>query len=121
VPMTRTTDSSVSFMRGMLDIARYVETTRHVEIYQSILKDLSNYAYPILSVQADKPVGEFCKYYVSLIRLGFGRQLLFHVYFFAILLLGTRRMENMIAWMKSKLGHTPIIGSVHTGEDTQKR
>jgi abequosyltransferase len=120
VPGTRTIDSSVSFMRGMLEIALYVETTRHVDIYRSILRDLSNYAYPILSVQADKPVGAFFKYYLSLIRIGFGRQLLFHVYFLSILLLGTRRMENVIAWVKRTLGHTPVIGSVYTGNDKRK-
>jgi hypothetical protein len=120
VPRTRTTDSSVSFMRGMLEIARYVETTRHVDIYRRILKDLSNYSYPILSVQADKPIGVFFKYYVSLIKLGFGRQLLFHVYFFSILLLGTRRMENIIAWVKSKMGYTPTLGSVYAGDSKTK-
>lgn len=120
VPQTRTPESSVSFMRGMLEIARYVETTRHVNIYRSILKDLSNYSYPILFFQADKPLGVFFKYYLSLIRLGFGRQLLFHVYFFSILLLGTQRMEKIIAWIKSRLGHTPVIGSVYTGDDKQR-
>jgi hypothetical protein len=73
-----------------------------------------------LSVQADKPVGEFFRYYVSLIRLGFGRQPLFHAYFFAILLLGTQPMERMIAWIKGKLGHTPVIGSVYKGNDKHK-
>lgn len=120
VPQTRTPDSSVSFMRGMLEIARYVEDTRHVDIYRSILKDLSNYSYPILFFQADKPLGTFFKYYLSLIRLGFGRQMLFHVYFFAILLFGTQRMERIIAWIKGRLGHTPNIGSVYTGDDKHK-
>lgn len=119
VPRTRTVESSISFMRGMLDIAQYVEAERHVIIYRPILRDLSNYSYPILSVQADKPVGEFFGYYVSLIRLGFGRQPLFHAYFLAILLLGTQRMERMIAWTKSKFGHTPVIGSVYMGNDKQ--
>jgi abequosyltransferase len=120
VPHTRTIDSSVGFMRGMLDIARHVETTRHVDIYRNILKDLSNYSYPILSVQADKSAWIFFKYYLSLIRLGFGRQPLFHVYFYSILLLGTQRMENIIAWIKRKLGHTPVLGSIYTGDDRQQ-
>jgi abequosyltransferase len=117
VPRTRTIDSSLRFMRGMLAIARYVETTRHVDIYRSILRDLSNYSYPILSVQADKPVDTFFKYYVALIKIGLGRQLLFHFYFFSILLLGTRRMEHIIARIKRTLGHTPVIGSVYRGDD----
>jgi glycosyltransferase involved in cell wall biosynthesis len=119
VPQTRTPESSVSFMRGMLDIARYVEDTRHVEIYRSILKDLSNYSFPLFYFQADKPLGVFFKYYLSLIKLGFGRQVLFHVYFFAILLLGTQRMDQIIAWIKRRLGHTPNLGSVYAGDDKQ--
>ncbi len=117
VPQTRTTESSVSFMRGMLDIAQHVEVARHVNIYQRILKDLSNYSYPFISVQADKPIGEFFRYYVSLIKLGFGRQLLFHLYFFSIVLLGERRMDCVIAWIKRKFGHTPAIGSIYMGDD----
>jgi glycosyltransferase involved in cell wall biosynthesis len=120
VPRTRTVQSSISFMRGMLDIAKYVEAQHHVKVYRAILQDLANYSYPILSVQADKPVSEFFKYYVALIRLGFGQQLLFHVYFFAILLLGTQRMERMIGWSKRKLGHTPVIGSVYQGLPEKK-
>jgi len=120
VPRTRTIESSISFMRGMLEIAQYVESERQVKVYRSILRDLSNYSYPILSVQADKPYAEFFKYYAALIRLGFGRKPLFHAYFLAILILGTKRMEGMIAWIKGKLGHTPVIGSVYQGNEQQR-
>lgn len=120
VPRTRTTESSVHFMRGMLEIARYVENTRHVEIYKSILKDISNYSYPVLAVQAEKPFREFFGYYIELIRLGFGSRFLFHAYFFSILLLGTRRVEKIIALVKRKLGYTPVLGEVYTGVDSRK-
>jgi glycosyltransferase involved in cell wall biosynthesis len=120
VPRTRTTESSVHFMRGMLDIARHVETTRGVAIYKNILKDISNYSYPVLAVQADKSFGEFFGYYVALIKLGFGRHFLFHAYFFSILLLGTGRVERIIAWVKRRLGYTPVLGSVYTGTESRK-
>ena len=117
VPQTRTIDSSINFMRGMLEIAKHVQTTRRVAIYKNILKDLSNYSYPILAVQADKPFLDFFRYYISLIKLGFGRQPLFHIYFFFILLLGVRRMEKIIASIKNHLGYTPVIGSIYAGDD----
>ena len=120
VPRSRTTESSVHFMRGMLEIARYVENTRHVEIYSSILRDISNYSYPVLAVQAEKPLREFAGYYVALIKLGFGRHLLFHAYFFSILLLGTERVEKIIAWIKRRLGYTPVLGAVYTGVENRK-
>ncbi len=120
VPRVRTIESSISFMRGMLEIAQYVEVNRQVKIYRAILRDLSNYSYPILSIQADKSASEFFRYYLSLIKLGFGRQFLFHIYFLAIIMFGTRRLESLIAWIKNKLGYTPVIGPVYMGNDKQK-
>ena len=115
-PRTRTVESSIGFMQGMLKIAHQTELSRNVKIYKKILKDLSNYSYPILAVQADKPLGVFIQYYFSLIRLGFGRQILFHAYFFAILILGVKRMELVISLIKRRLGHTPALGNVYAGE-----
>lgn len=120
VPRTRTTESSIHFMRGMLDIARYVDDMRGIAIYKKILKDISNYSYPVLAVQAEKPFREFFGYYIALIKLGFGRSFLFHAYFFLILFFGTRRVENLIAGIKRRLGYTPVLGSVYTGVEKQK-
>jgi len=120
VPGTRTIESSINFMEGMLNIARSVEVARGINIYKKILRDLSSYSYPILVVQADKPLAMFCRYYLALIKLGLGCRVLFHVYFFSILLLGKNRMENLIAWIKRKLGHTPSLGRLYAGEDSHK-
>ena len=116
VPRTRTVASSVHFMRGMLEIARHVETTRRVEVYQSILKDIANYSYGVLLFQAEKPFRQFFGYYRDLIKLGLGRHLLFHVYFLSLLLFGHRRLGKLFAWIKRKIGHTPVLGAVYTGD-----
>ena len=115
VPQIRTINSSLNFMRGMLEIAKYVHVNRRVDIYESILKDLSNYSYPFLAIQADKSIFSFFKYYLSLIKMGFGKQLLFHIYFFSILFLGRHRMDKLIAFLKKRIGHTPSIGSLYNG------
>lgn len=120
VPGTRTAESSLTFMQGMLKIAHYVEETRSVDIYKPILRDLSNYSYPILAVQAEKPLRVFFNYYLSLIKLGFGCRILFHIYFFSILLLGTERMEKTIAWVKKRFGYTPALGGLYSGEKVNK-
>ena len=117
VPQSRTIESSIGFMRGMLEIAKFVEASRNVKIYNAIVRDLSNYSYPFIAIQADKPTRKFFGYYLELIKLGFGKQFLFHFYFFAILILGANRTENSIAWIKKRLGYTPVIGSVYMGKD----
>ncbi|MFZ5503487.1 MAG: glycosyltransferase family 2 protein [Pseudomonadota bacterium] len=116
VPTEHTPESSLHFMQGMLDIARHVEQTRSVLIYKAILRDIGNYSYPILAIQADKPLPIFLRYYRGLSRMGLWRVPLFHVYLVLILLLGTRRLERLINWVKRRLGHTPAIGKVYQGE-----
>lgn len=115
VPGQQTPESSVYFMRGMLDIARYVQQTRNIAIYKPILRDIANYSYPILAIQACQPFLRFVKYYFSLCQLGLGRNLLFHAYFYSILILGTNRLGKLIQFIKVRLGHTPTLGSISKG------
>lgn len=118
VPSEHTPESSLHFMRGMLDIARHVELARSVNIYRPIVRDIGNYAYPILAIQASKPLGIFTRYAWSLARMGLGRAPLFWAYWFAIVLLGTSRIERMILFLKARLGHTPTLGGIYRGESS---
>jgi hypothetical protein len=118
VPTEHTPESSLHFMRGMLDIARHVENTRGVEIFRPILRDIGNYAYPILAIQAGKPFGVFMRYAWGLARMGLGRSPLFWVYWLAIVLLGTPRIERLILFVKARLGHTPALGGIYRGESS---
>ncbi|ACH38634.1 glycosyltransferase [Citrifermentans bemidjiense Bem] len=115
-PKEQTPESSVHFMKGMLEIARFVEQQRRIPIYNFILRDIANYCYPILAIQAQRPLPVFLNYAVSLGRLGFARHPMFHLWFLALLLLGSRRSAIIICWIKEKLGRTPTIGTVYQGE-----
>ena len=115
VPREHTPESSLHFMRGMLQIARDVEAADGVAIYDRILRDIGNYSYPILSIQHDKPLAVFWRYYRALGRLGFDRVLPFHGYFFALVILGPRAIERIVLLVKKRLGHTPAIGDVYKG------
>ena len=115
VPKDQTIESSVQFMRGMLEIAAVVERERRVPIRQSIVRDIANYSYPILAIQRHRPIGQFVRYWWALSGLGFGRHVLFHGYFIALLLFGTKRMEAVIASIKRRLGYTPALGGIARG------
>lgn len=116
VPTAQTPDSSLHFMQGMLDIARYVEQSRDVEIYRAILRDIGNYSYPILAIQSGKSLGVFVSYCWGLARLGFWKNKMFYLYFIALLFLGSRRVERVLRRIKKRLGHTPVIGNVYRGK-----
>lgn len=116
VPADRTPESSLQFMRGMLDVAAAVEQTRGVVVYRRIVADIANYSYPILAVQAKRPVSVFINYWWQLAKMGFGRNLFFHVYFFALLVFGTKRSDALIAMIKRWIGHTPALGAIFKGK-----
>ena len=116
VPANRTPASSLQFMQGMLDIARSVELGRGVPVYRRIVSDIANYSYPILAVQASKPLSVFASYWWSLARMGFGRAPLFHLYFISLLLLGAKRSDALIAMIKQRVGHTPNLGALFGGK-----
>lgn len=118
VPAEQTPESSLHFMRGMIDIARHVEWVRGVDISRRIIRDIGNYAYPILALQAAKPFNVFMRYAWALARLGPGRSPLFWMYWMGILLLGTSRIERLIIFVKGKLGYTPALGGIYRGESS---
>lgn len=117
-PREQTPESSVHFMAGMLDIARQLERDRGVAVYGRIRSDIGNYSYTVLSIQATRPKRVFVRYAWQLARMGFGRSPMFHAYFLSLLLLGPKRVDRLIGFIKLRLGHTPAIGSVYKGRST---
>lgn len=117
VPREQTSESSVHFMRGMLTIAMAVEVGTGLPVYQPILRDIGNYAYPILSIQAGRSRGEFFVYVYALARLGFWRVPLFHVYAAGLLVFGRRACDRLIVTIKDRIGRAPKIGRVYSGKE----
>ena len=112
VPQDQTPDSSLHFMRGMLDIAAAIEQERRISVYRRIVADIATYSYPILSIQAHRPLGIFIRYWWRLALMGFGRYTVFHAYFLALTIFGAPRMDRIIGFLKRRIGHTPNMGSL---------
>jgi hypothetical protein len=119
VPKQQTPESSVHFMRGMLAIADSLDESGRTKVGQRILRDIGNYAYPILSIQAGRSLGTFLSYLWQLMRLGFWRVPLFHVYALGLLMLGHKNCDWLIARIKKALGRAPLIGGVYTGQSRE--
>jgi len=114
-PKSQTPASSLHFIEGMLAIARYVGELRGLPIYAPILRDLANYSYPLLAIQAGQLLPVFMGYGWRLARMGLWRSPLFWVYWFSILIFGVKRMDGLIGWIKKRLGRTPRLGKVYEG------
>ncbi|MEK9816022.1 MAG: glycosyltransferase family 2 protein [Methylotenera sp.] len=121
VPKQQTPESSVHFMRGMLSIANSLDVPNGAKVGRRILRDIGNYAYPILSIQAGRSFGTFLSYLWQLMKLGFWRVPLFHVYALGLLVLGRKNCDVLIARIKKALGRAPLLGSVYTGKSREPR
>ena len=115
VPGEQTPDSSLHFVRGMLSIASWVEKSRGITVYERIVKDIGNYSYPILSIQAERPLLVFLRYAIGLWRMGLWKSGMFVVYMLTILVLGKKRVDRLIVRVKNRQGYTPVIGAVYRG------
>lgn len=115
VPGDQTPESSLHFMRGMLQIAQGLEEVTSMSVYEPILRDLSNYSYGFIAIQRHRPLRVFLAYCTDLVRLGFGKYPLFYVYVLVLLLLGDRQASDLIAWIKRHLGYTPLLGPLYGG------
>lgn len=121
VPGMLTTDTSLNFVGGMIEIARYLSDFYHDEnLYKQLMKDLGNYSYPLLFVQRDKPLKEYVGYFRKLKNMGFQGNPYIYLYFIILLLLGRRLSSNLIVLIKKVLGKTPSIGGLYEGESVSQ-
>lgn len=111
VPRDQTPASSLHFMEGMLVIAQHVDSATGIAVFKAIRADIGHYSYPILSIQADRPLPVFLRYGIGLGRLGLWRYGLFHLYFLSLLVIGRQRADSIIGRLKQRIGHTPRFGA----------
>ncbi|HKO54271.1 MAG TPA: glycosyltransferase family 2 protein [Thermoanaerobaculia bacterium] len=114
-PESHTTEGSLFFLRGMLDIARAIDEQRHVRVAKRIIKDMGHYSYPFLWMQADKPFGVFSRYAWGVARTGLWRSPMFFIYYILLVLFGDKRVDRWIQMVKRRLGRTPALGGVYQG------
>ena len=121
VPREQTPESSVHFMRGMLAIARSLDAAYGAHAVSArIIQDIGNYSYPILSIQAKRPVRVFVRYLRHIARLGLWRVPLFYVYALGLLVLGRTNCDRCIALIKRLKGRAPMLGKVYAGQSNNK-
>ncbi len=115
IPLQITPQHSLNFMQGMFDIAKFVEETRQVKIYNAIIKDIGNYSYPILAIQSKNKIS-YIRYAFQLARMGLWKNGMFFIYFWMLLFLRSNWIDAVIVRIKGYWGHTPVLGSVYKGE-----
>jgi abequosyltransferase len=121
VPKDQTPESSVHFMRGMLSIANSLDASLGTSVGARITKDIGNYSYPILAIQADRSTGVFLRYLWRIAGLGFWKAPLFYVYAVGLLVLRRSACDRLISFLKRIKGRAPVLGNVFTGYSGDQR
>ena len=116
VAQEQTPESSILFVDGLVRIAKEVGEMNGIPIFKPIFKDLANYSYPFLSIQAEKSKISFLKYAIQLSRLGFYKFPIYWLYVILIIIIGEKYSSRIIIHIKNILGCTPILGKVYQGE-----
>jgi len=111
VPQDQTPDSSLYFVQQMFRIAQHVQGVTGLSVFASIRDDIGSYSYPILAIQAQRGKFIFIRYGLALGRMGLWRSPLFHVYFFALLVIGRKQVDSLIKFIKNRLGYTPRLSA----------
>jgi len=102
---------SLVFIKGLFEIAAYLEEQTGTGVYEMIAQDLGRYSYPMLEIQAQRlPRLQYNNYARQLARLGPGKYGWFWLYHYALLSLGPRICNRMIRTTKKLLGRTPAFG-----------
>lgn len=116
VPKDQTPESSVAFVNGMINIAKSFDVSLGQKIGLSLIKDIGNYAYPILSIQAKRSLPVFLKYIFQIAKLGLWRVPLFYVYALGLIMFGVDFCDALIAKIKKHLGRAPALGAFASGD-----
>jgi abequosyltransferase len=105
-----TVDNSVNFTKGYFVISRYIDQKYRVDTTSLILRDLSKYSYPFLSIQRKRGRVEFLHYVFKLAReTGLARTWHYFFYSAVLWLFGEWFCDLGIMKLKRLLGHTPRL------------
>ena len=105
-----TADNSINFSKAYFELTMYLDKKHGISLTQFIQRDLSKYSYPFLSIQRKRGGLAFMRYANRLNKeLGFGCTPYFYLYQYALLFLGESVCDQVIIWIKKRLGYTPQL------------
>lgn len=108
-PSKLTIEHSFNFIKGIIDVIKYIDRKRKTNISPKIITDLSKYSFGFLYVHRDKGVIKFLKYVKILMKLNLGKTFYFYFYVLFLLILGKKNSEKLISIIKKTRKNTPQL------------
>ena len=104
-----TVEAQVKLVQGMFDVAQGVEEAQGIPIARAIRDDFARYSYHTLSYVAWMPRREFWRAYRAFGALGFDRSPWYHLWYWSLAVLGSKRMDWLVQTARRIIGHTPNL------------
>lgn len=100
---------SLYFLSGYPMIAKFMDQKYGFNYLPAIMRDLSKYSYPSLSIHRDKGIKVFLEYVRGLNKLGFNTTVHYYIYVMLLLLFGRKFCDRGIVFIKKIIGRTPQL------------
>lgn len=108
-PGTATIDNSVNFMKKFFVVTEFMDEKYGCQSTEYVKKDISKYAYPVLSIQRKRGRKAFAEYHRRLKQLGLACTKYYYVYYVGLYLFGEGVCDKGIRIIKRILGKTPQL------------
>lgn len=109
-PGTISADNSINFTKSYFELTHYLDAKHGTNLTDKVRLSLSKYAYPFLSIQRRRGRRAFLTYANRLEKeCGLGVSGLFHIYKWALYILGEPTCDRGIRLIKKIVGRTPEL------------
>lgn len=109
VPGKITIENSLNFMASFFKITAFIDKKYNYNSTSHIKMDISKYSYPALSIQRNKGIKEFFRYFKGLNRIGINCSFYYYIYFVSLIIFGEKFCDKVIQFIKKTLKKTPRL------------
>lgn len=104
-------DNAINFDRWYIKVVEYVSEKYHDDTAKIIKHNMSKYSYVDLALERRRGTGirAFTKYAKELKRMGLGSSVYFYIYYLALVILGYKKCDSIIRYIKNKKGYRPQL------------
>lgn len=103
--------NAINFDRWYIKVVDYVSNKYNDDTAKRIKHNMSKYSYVDLALERRRGTGikEFTKYARELKKMGLGSSIYFYIYYFALIIIGYKKCDKIINYIKTKKGHRPSL------------
>jgi glycosyltransferase involved in cell wall biosynthesis len=89
-------ENDIQIVKNYITILNHIDKKNEIKIKDRVIRELSKYSFPIMSIHRDKGLLKFFNFVLTLTKLGYGKDIYFYVYFLMLSILGTKLSKNII-------------------------